>query len=117
MDPFELELRRTLARREPASDFTSRVMEQVRRESGEERPEQKVIAFGPRKSQRYWRWAAVGALAASLTIAVVVEQRRSNRRQAEVAEAQLYETLLLVGQKMNQARAEIRGSQPEGVIQ
>ena len=117
MDPFELELRRTLARREPASDFTSRVMEQVRVESADERPEQKEIAFRARKSQRYWRWAAVGALAASLTIGVVVEQRRNNRRQAEAAEAQLYETLLLVGQKMNQARTEIRGSRPEGVVQ
>ncbi len=116
MDPFELELRRTLARREPASDFTSRVMEQVRGESADG-PEQKVIAFRPRKNQRYWRWAAVGALAASLTIGVVVEQRRSNRLQAEAAEAQLYETLLLVGQKMNQARAEIRGSHPQGVVQ
>jgi len=117
MDRFELEMKRMLARREPASDFTSRVMEQVRRESTEERPEQKVIGFAPRRSQRFWRWAAVGALAASLTIGVVVEQRRSNRRQAEVAEAQLYETLLLVGEKMNQARTEIRGSRPEGVIQ
>jgi DUF917 family protein len=117
MDPLELELRRTLTRREPASDFTSRVMEEVRRESAEERTEQKVIAFEPRRSQRYWRWAAVGALAASLTIGVVVEQRRNSRRQAEAAEAQLYETLLLVGEKMNQARAEIRGSQPEGVVQ
>jgi hypothetical protein len=116
MDPYELELRRMLERREPSSDFTSRVMEQVRRESTDERREQKVIAFRPR-SQRYWRWAAVGALAASLTVGVVVEQRRSNRRQAEAAEAQLYETLLLVGQKMNQARTEMRGSRPEGVIQ
>lgn len=117
MDPFELELRRTLARREPASDFTSRVMEQVRRESAKERPERKVIAFDAGRSQRYWRWAAVGALAASLTVGVVVEQRRSNRREAEAAEAQLYETLLLVGEKMNQARTEIRGSRPEGVVQ
>ena len=54
---------------------------------------------------------------ASLTVAVVVEQRRDNRRQAEAAEAQLYETLLLVGQKMNEARTEIRGSRPEGVVQ
>ena len=117
MDQYELELKRILERREPASDFTSRVMEQVRRGPTEERPGQKMVAFPVLRGQRYWRWAAVGALAASLTIGVVVEQRRSNRRQAEAAEAQLYETLLLVGEKMNQARAEIRGSRPEGVIQ
>ena len=116
MDRYELELKRMLARREPASDFTSRVMEQVRRESMGERPEQKVIAF-PARGRRIWRWAAGGALAASLTVAVVVEQRRDNRRQAEAAEAQLYETLLLVGQKMNQARTELRGPRPEGVVQ
>ena len=117
MDPYELELRRTLERREPVSDFTSGVMEQVCRESAGERRSWKAIAFQPRRSQRYWRWATVGALAASLTVGVVVEQRRSNRRQAEAAEVQLYETLLLVGQKMNQARTEMRGSRPEGVIQ
>jgi hypothetical protein len=116
MDRYELELKRILAHREPTSDFTSRVMEQVRRESTGERREQKVVTFQAR-SRRVWRWAAVGALAASLTIGVVVEQRKSNRRQAEVAEAQLYETLLLVGQKMNQARTEIRRPRPEGVIQ
>lgn len=117
MDPYELELKRLLERREPASDFTSRVMEQVRREPAGERREPKVVAFQPRSSQKFWRWAAVGALAASLTVGVVVEQRRSDRREAEAAEAQLYETLLLVGQKMNQARTEIRGSRPEGVVQ
>lgn len=117
MDPLELELRRMMERREPASDFTARVMEQVRSESKDERPEHKVVAFKPRRSQKFWRWAAVGALAASLTIGVVVEQRRSNRRQAEAAEAQLYETLLLVGEKMNQARTEVRGSRPEGAMQ
>ena len=116
MDRYELELKRMLARREPASDFTSRVMEQVRRDCTDEKREQKVITFQAR-SRRVWRWVAVGALAASVTLAVVVEQRRSNRRQAEVAEAQLYETLLLVGQKMNQARTEIRRPRPEGVIQ
>jgi hypothetical protein len=106
-----------MERREPASGFTARVMEQVRRESVGERREQKVVALQPRRSQRYWRWAAVGALAASVMIGVVVEQRRSDRREAEAAEAQLYETLLLVGEKMNQARTEIRGSRTEGVVQ
>jgi predicted proteasome-type protease len=91
-------------------------MEQVRRESTGEKRERKVITFQAR-SQRIWRWAAVGALAASLAVGVLVEQSRNNRRQAEAAEAQLYETLLLVGQKMNQARTEMRGSRPEGVIQ
>ena len=76
-----------------------------------------VIALQPRRSQRYWRWAAVGALAASAMIGVVVEQRRSDRREAEAAEAQLYETLLLVGEKMNQARTEIRGVRTEGIVQ
>jgi hypothetical protein len=116
MDRYELELKRALARREPASDFTSGVMERVRRESADVEPQQKVIVFQG-TGRRIWRWAAVGALAASLTIGVVVERRQSNRRQAETAEAQLYETLLLAGQKMNQARAEMRGSRPGGAIQ
>lgn len=112
MDQYELELRRALARQEPESDLTSLVMEKVRRQAFEEKKSPKVIAM-PRKRSRVWRWAAVGAVAASLTVGVVVEQRRSQRRAAETAEAQLYEALMLAGQKVSQARAGVRGTQGE----
>ena len=49
-------------------------------------------------------------------VGVVVEQRRTNRQAAELAEAQLYETLLLAGEKMNQAREGARGVRSEGEI-
>lgn len=114
MDRHEFELKRALARREPAPDFTSRVMSSVRAEGeAHEAGGPQSIAVLRQRSQA-WRWAAVGALAASLMLGVVVEQRRTDRQAAELAEAQLYETLLLAGEKMHQAREGVRGVSSEG---
>ena len=106
MDRYELELKSALARREPSVGFTSRVMQAVGRES----------AVGPveaplrrERGGRRWRWAAVGALAASLSFGFVIEKRRSDRRMAQAAEKQIYEALLLAGSKIHHAREAVRG--------
>jgi hypothetical protein len=117
MDQYELELKRALERCEPGSDFTARVMSQIRSErSLAADVTSKKIASFPRMRSGVWRWAAVGAVAASLTLGFVVEQRRSERL-ARIAEAELYETLLLAGEKISQARAEVIGVRYEGGAQ
>lgn len=117
MDQYELELKRALERCEPGSDFTARVMSQIRSERSFAADEagEKVVSF-PRWRSGVWRWAAVGAVAASLTLGFVVDQRRSERL-ARIAEAELYETLLLAGEKISQARAEVIGVRFEGGVQ
>ncbi len=117
MDQYELELKRALERREPGSDFTARVMSQIRSERSLAADEtgERVVSFSRWRSG-IWRWTAVGAVAASLTLGSVVEQRRSERR-AQIAEAELYETLLLAGEKISQARAEVTGVRYEGGAQ
>ncbi len=117
MDQYELELKRALERCEPGSDFTARVMSQIRSERSLAADEtSKKIASFPRMRSGAWRWAAVGAVAASLTLGFVVEQRRSERL-ARIAETELYETLLLAGEKISQARAEVIGVRYEGGAQ
>ena len=120
MDTFEQELRRRLARREPASDFTARVMAAI----PAERPSGNVIEM-PRRFRR--RWALVGAVAAALAAGVFVWQdevaeREAARERAELArqatpsdveaEAQILETLFLTGAKINQARTTVWGAAP-----
>lgn len=114
MDQFELELKRALEAKDPASDFAARVMSEVRSTPaiGTDRPATEVVTFS-RVRRRVWKWAAVGAVAASLAVSVLVEQRRSERR-AATAEAELYETLLLAGEKLSQARDGVTGVKFQG---
>ncbi len=111
MDPFEHELRARLARREPPSDFTERVMAKVRAEA----PAAPVPVETPGRARRRrpaaFRWATVGAMAASLAFGVlVVRQQRAERRAAEQAEAQLMESLSVAGFKVSQARDRVWGA-------
>jgi hypothetical protein len=104
MDRMDDELRQIYRRHTPSPDFTERVMAQVRAEA-----RRKFIPF---------RWAAVGALAASLTVAFFVgrQQQKQHRLQqeAELAETQLLESLQVAGFKIGQAReAILRPSQEE----
>jgi len=104
MDRMEDELRQLYRRQTPSPDFTARVMQQVRAET--------------RWKFRPFQWAAVGALAASLTVAFFVgrQQQRQQRLQqeAELAGTQLLESLQVAGFKIGQAQeAILRPSQEE----
>ena len=109
MDPFERSLREQLTRQEPSEGFALRVMERVR---ALEEETQTVIEMPPRPGLlKRWRWAAAGALAASMAVTVTVREngRRSQQAAAERAEAELAETLQLAGFKIHQARERVWG--------
>ena len=119
MDPFEHELKAHLERREPSADFTARVMAGVRA-AGQDR--EAPVEFGapaPKRRPAVFRWATVGAMAASLVFGVlVVREQRAERRAAEhaeaqLAEAQLMESLSLAGTKVSQAHDKVWGA-PRG---
>jgi|GEM_PF-2249290 len=111
MDPFERSLREQLARREPSEGFTANVMDQIDQIRDLEGETQTVIELPKPSFLARWRWAAAGALAASmaLTIAVRENSRRSQQAAAERAEAELAETLQLAGFKIHQARERVWG--------
>ncbi len=106
MHPTGDELRQALARRQPAADFTARVMQQVR-------AERRVRRF-PLK-----RWSIVGAIAASLTVGIYVRHQRRPlppampSPQAELAGEQLYEALQLAGWQIHVAREAVFEAPPE----
>jgi hypothetical protein len=104
MDRLEDELKQIYRRQTPSPDFKDRVMGQVRAEAKRK--------FAP------FRWAAVGALAASLTVGFFVgrQQQKQHRlqREAELAETQILESLQIAGFKIGQAReAVLRPTQEE----
>lgn len=96
MERLERELKQVLARRTPPAGFTANVMSRVRAE------QQRPAKRGP------WRWAMVGAIAASLMVGVFVGKQRRNRIEAEYAADQLMLSLQLAGSKINQARDAVR---------
>jgi hypothetical protein len=105
MDRLEGELRKLHVRRPPPAGFTSRVIERVREEAriqdagGRHAPAQHS---GP----GFWRWAAIGAIAASLMGGVYVQQHRARQTRivAEQAQTDILFSLQFAGVKINQAR-------------
>ena len=106
MLPAHDELKRALSRKQPAADFTARLMDQVR----VERP---AVRRFPLK-----RWSIVGAIAASLTVGVYIRQQRRAEPpppspEAELAVEQLFESLQVAGWKIHQAREAVFEPQAE----
>jgi hypothetical protein len=107
MEPVHDELKEMFGRQNPSADFTARVMTQVRAERVRKRP---VIM----------RWAAVGALAASLMLSVYVSKQRERTRvqqRAEQAEAQLIESLQIAGIKIGKAREAVLRPAAQGGVE
>jgi hypothetical protein len=105
MLPTHDELKQALSRRQPAADFTERLMQQVRAEP-------RVKRF-PLK-----RWTIVGAIAASLTVGVYIRQQRRAEPapaslEAELAGAQLLESLQVAGWQIHKAREAVFEPQAE----
>jgi hypothetical protein len=115
MKPYEHELKALLARKDPSADFTARLMAKLQSEVAEA-PKPIEFPAPPKVNRRpaVFRWAAVGAMAASLVFGVLsVRQQRAERRAAEKAEAQLIESLSLMGAKISLARDKVWGA-PRG---
>ena len=96
MEPVEFELRQALSRRTPPAGLTDRIM-------GEIRTEPRAMNW---RGGMNWRWAAVGAMAASLSFGVFAWKQHSDR-QALVAVQQADDILLVLqtgGGKLNLAR-------------
>lgn len=110
MDLFELELERRLARREPADDFSARIMDCIREEA-ESSP---ANAWGRGSRTKAWSWALTGALAASLAVGMFVQNRRVEKRAAQQAETQLMEALFVTGEKIQIARVKASSAPAPG---
>lgn len=107
MTPFEDELRRALARREPSGDFSARVLAQVReQEPHRERPAWSWFGwtwFGWARA-----WVVVAAIALMLIPAGVLYRRHERAVRGETAKQQLILALRIAGSKLDQASQRVR---------
>ena len=113
MDQFERNLKAALRRREPSADFTANVMAAIAAEPSRSN----IVEMPVRRVGRgpaVFRWAAVGAMAASLAFGVLaIRDQRAERRAAEQAELQLMVSLSVAGSKVSQAADKVWGA-PRG---
>jgi hypothetical protein len=97
MTPFEAELKRALARREPSEDFSERVLQQT--QVGQ------TTAFR-RLGRRMFTWA----LAAVLLLATgggIAYQRHERAVRGQAAKQKLLVALQIAGSKLHQARQQV----------
>jgi hypothetical protein len=101
MTPFEEELKRALARREPSADFTQRVLTKV--------------AAAPEKAGtwqwfdavRAWRLAAVAAAVLAVAGGTVYEQHERELR-GEEAKRKLLVAMRIAGSKLQEAQERVK---------
>lgn len=89
-DSLEQELRRALAAQDPGDLFTQRVLANL--------PEQRA---SPARRAR-WAWVSA-AVAASIIGATLLHQQYEERREGELAKAQLLQALRLTSDKLDLA--------------
>jgi hypothetical protein len=122
MNSFDDELKRALRRKEPAPDFTDRVMARVAELQKQEKPREKtdwlkkLAEFFQPPQMKWMKWATAGAMAILLIIAGFgVHWRRENerRRLAEIAEGerakeQVMLAMRIASAKLNVAKKKVR---------
>jgi hypothetical protein len=100
MTPFEEQLRRAMARREPPVDFTRRVLERVERE------EWRKAGSGAAGWFRVWRLAAAAAALLAVGGSVFYQQRERAAR-GEAAKQKLLIAVRIAGTKLRQAHRRV----------
>jgi hypothetical protein len=122
MNHFDDELKHALHRKEPAPDFTDRVMARIaeleRREKSREKTDwlRRFTEFFQPLQMNWMKWATAGAMAILLLIAGFgVHWRRENerRRLAEIAEGerakeQVMLAMRIASAKLNVAKKKVR---------
>ena len=104
MTPFEEELRRALKRREPAADFTARVMA---RAAAEDAKRNSGFWFS-------WRLGLATAAVAVLTLSGgVVYQQHERSLRGLAAKRQLLIAIRITGTKLQQVQERVKESEQE----
>ena len=100
MTPFEEQLKRAMARREPGEDFTRRVLEQAER-----KPAREESRWAWLQAARTWRLAAAVAGLLVMSGSAMYERERAER--GEAAKEKLLTAVRIAGVKFQQVRRHV----------
>jgi anti-sigma-K factor RskA len=101
MTPFEEQLKRAMARREPGEDFTRRVLDEIRRKPVREAEDR----WGWWRAAATWRLAAVVAALLVMSGSAIYERERAER--GEAAKEKLMTAVRIAGVKFQQVRRHV----------
>ena len=103
MTPFEEQLKQAMERREPAADFTQRVLARVKQK------QPRNCENGPKawfRAWRMWRWA--GVMAALLVISgSVIYQQHERAVRGEAAKEKLLTAVRIAGVKLHEVHRHV----------
>jgi hypothetical protein len=103
MTPFEEELRRALARREPRADFTTRVLERVEREDRQKGKHGFLARF---LAPRPWRLAAAATVLLAAGGSVAYQQHEQAVR-GEAAKRKLLMAVRIAGTELQHVHRQL----------
>ena len=109
MTPFEEQLKQALARREPAADFTQRLLEQVQRE--ERRTGQSGWWTWVSSARMFFSaaraWRLAGVVAALLVISGSAMYEHDRAVRGEAAKEKLLTAVRIAGVKLHQVHRQV----------
>jgi hypothetical protein len=109
MTPFEEHLKQAMARREPAADFTQRLLEQVQREERQRAESGSRAWFRKLRTSfevlRVWRLAGVAAALLAISGSAMYEHQRTVR--GEAAKEKLLTAVRIAGVKLHQVHRQV----------
>jgi hypothetical protein len=106
MSHLEDELKSALGRKEPAGDFTAKVLQRIAQPAPRSRFDELIVLLRPPRLQ----WVAA-SLAISLIVpfaALEYRQQRQIRAQGEAAKQQLILAMRIAGTELHHARQEVQ---------
>jgi hypothetical protein len=112
MTPFEEELRKALARREPGEEFVSQVLGQV---EAKRATTIKAQPFG--WSGTWWRFAFALVLLAAVLISGLAYRQHERVSRGEMAKKQLLLAMRITGSQLRQAQLRVKKIESTEVVQ
>jgi hypothetical protein len=101
MTPFEEQLKQAMARREPAADFTERVLGQV----NQKQPREAMNRWAWLQAARTWRLAAVAAAVLVMGGGAMYKHERAAR--GEAAKEKLLTAVRIAGVQLHQVHRHV----------
>jgi hypothetical protein len=109
---FEEQLKRAMARREPAADFTACVLARVGQKQSR-RAELERWSWLPRR----WTWGLAGATAALLVVSGSAIYQHERLLRGEAAKSEVLTAVRIAGVKLHQVRRHVLDVEAEEVDQ
>lgn len=112
MTPFEEELKKALARREPGDEFVGRVLAKVETKRAST-VETGQFAWGA----AWWRFASAVVLLAAVLISGLAYRQHERLVKGEAAKSQLLLAMRITGSQLRQAQLRVKKIESTEVVQ